>query len=275
MDSLENPSPAVESLDHWGAAPSIPARSPEILPAHLVASEPSALAFDPVEVALRHDGWTPEKQRAFIEHLADCGIVKEAAARVGMTERSAHRLRRRPDADGFNRAWNAAVALGVDQLHSTAFERAIAGTVRKRYFQGEVIGEDRIYDNRLLIALLGRLDKMRSGEVDRTIGDWARSMDALEDGLDSPPAEPDENHRSPVWRDDAGEWLTSFAPPEGFNGDQWGTPDEADYCRRLTIQEIEAVAAWQSRLDEQRSRQRDLYFARLKNGKSAVESQST
>jgi hypothetical protein len=94
---------------------------------------PDSCAFDPVAFAYRTSGWTPERQRQFIEELADCGIVREAAARVGMTEQSAYRLRRRPDAAGLNRAWDAAVQLGVDRLHSTAYERAVTGTVKRHY----------------------------------------------------------------------------------------------------------------------------------------------
>jgi hypothetical protein len=248
-------------------APSTISRSPEILPAAVAAAEAasSELEFAPVAVALRHDGWTPEKQRAFIEHLADCGIVKEAAARVGMTAQSAYGLRRRPDAETFNCAWDAAVQLGVAHLHSTAFERAVEGTVKKRWFNGEVVGEERVFDNRLLMFLLARLDKNRGYPVERTIANWDHSMDAVEDGLAEPLAYPDEDRQSPVWRDEAGEWLTNFAPPAGFNGEQWGKPGEADYCRRLTLEEHEAVEAWKVRLDEKGDRQRDRYFARLKS----------
>ena len=62
------------------------------------ASCPSApTPFDPVPVRARSDGWTPQKQREFIEALADTGVVREAAARGGMTQRSAWRLRGRVD----------------------------------------------------------------------------------------------------------------------------------------------------------------------------------
>src|SRR5688572_982285 len=90
----------------------------------------TAQPFQPIALAARADGWTPERQRQFIEELADCGIVREAAARVGMSEHGAYQLRRRPDAAGFNQAWDAAVQIGVHRLHSTAFERAISGTVK-------------------------------------------------------------------------------------------------------------------------------------------------
>lgn len=38
--------------------------------------------FTPVPSKPRHDGWTPERQKAFIEALADTGSVSRAAAMV-------------------------------------------------------------------------------------------------------------------------------------------------------------------------------------------------
>ena len=37
----------------------------------------------PVALRYRHDGWTPERQIAFIEKLADCGSVTAAASMSG------------------------------------------------------------------------------------------------------------------------------------------------------------------------------------------------
>src|SRR6476469_1273837 len=109
----------------------------------------SRLAFEPVELEHRKDGWTPARQRAFVEALADCGIVREAAARVGMSEQGARALRRRADAASFAIAWEAALQLGADRLRSAAWERAIEGVVKPRFYHGEKIGEERVYDNRL------------------------------------------------------------------------------------------------------------------------------
>ena len=63
-------------------------------------------AFTPVpRQCNRHDGWTPERQRAFIEALADLGSVKHAAARINMSAVGAYTLRRQPGAEGFRAAW--------------------------------------------------------------------------------------------------------------------------------------------------------------------------
>lgn len=71
---------------------------------------PSHLAFDPVPVRARRDGWAPGRQRAYIDVLAECGCVLEACRRVGMPGESAYRLYRRGDAASFRSAWHAAVA---------------------------------------------------------------------------------------------------------------------------------------------------------------------
>jgi hypothetical protein len=124
---------------------------------------PALLDFAPVPVAPRAGGWTPEKQRAFIEALADCGSVPQAARAVGMGVEGAYRLRRRPDAAGFAAAWDAAYAAMTQHLTDAAFARAIHGVRNPVFFQGEVIGERVQYDERLTRFLLERHDPLRHG----------------------------------------------------------------------------------------------------------------
>ena len=82
----------------------------------------SALAFTPVPVRPRRDGWTVEKQRAFIRRLAETGVVAEAARYVGMSERSAHRLAQREDAEQFSEAWDAALRIATRPAVSKLYE---------------------------------------------------------------------------------------------------------------------------------------------------------
>lgn len=72
--------------------------------------------FAPVPRKYRHDGWTPERQKAFIEALADTGSVSRAAAMVNMSSEGAYALRRHQDAEGFRRAWEAALDYGVARM---------------------------------------------------------------------------------------------------------------------------------------------------------------
>jgi hypothetical protein len=68
------------------------------------------IPFNPVPLRHRRDGWTPERQVAFIRALAECGCVLEACRRVGMSSESAYKLARRPDAQSFRVAWTRALA---------------------------------------------------------------------------------------------------------------------------------------------------------------------
>ena len=64
--------------------------------------------FTPVPLRARRDGWTPERQFGYVVALAEFGNARRAAQAVGMTEQSANRLRRRPEAAAFDRLCAAA-----------------------------------------------------------------------------------------------------------------------------------------------------------------------
>ncbi|WP_425230994.1 hypothetical protein [Sphingomonas sp.] len=72
--------------------------------------DPADYRWVPVRRRPRYDGWAEEKQRRFIEVLADTGLVNRAAKAVGMSRESAHRLERSPHGATFARAWDAARA---------------------------------------------------------------------------------------------------------------------------------------------------------------------
>lgn len=130
-----------------------------------------ALAFVPAGVRYRYDGWTPEKQVGFIERLADCGCVEEAARAVGMSRNSAYALRRRSDAQAFRLAWEAAQDNAIGRLNDAALSRAINGVAVPVFYQGEQIGERRYYNDRLAMFLLRYRDPTRYGR-------WLDRMDA-------------------------------------------------------------------------------------------------
>jgi len=70
------------------------------------SDRPALPDFTPVpRRCARHDGWTPERQKAFIEALADTGSVSRAAAMVNMSSEGAYYLRRQHGAEEFRRAW--------------------------------------------------------------------------------------------------------------------------------------------------------------------------
>jgi hypothetical protein len=100
------------------------------------------------------DGWTVEKQYAFIEALAETGIVEEACRRVGMSRTSADNLRRRPCGAPFRRAWQTAIDYALYRVEENAHRRALEGVARPIFYKGEQVGEWRYYDERLTAFLL-------------------------------------------------------------------------------------------------------------------------
>lgn len=70
------------------------------------------LGFSPViRKCKRHDGWTPDRQRAFIASLARLGEVERAAQSLGRTGSGAFKVRTSAGGEGFADAWDAALTL--------------------------------------------------------------------------------------------------------------------------------------------------------------------
>ena len=91
--------------------------------------------FTPVALdRVRHDGWTPERQRLFLVALAALGTVDAAAQAVGMSRISAYNLKKRADAGSFADEWDRALGFGRGMMFDYAMERAIYGvtTIKMR-----------------------------------------------------------------------------------------------------------------------------------------------
>ncbi len=118
-----------------------------------MASTPKLpMPFEPVAVRPRHDGWTLERQFAFVEKLADCGSITAACKHVGMSRESVRRLRRRGRA--FRDACDAALDCGYADVEESAVERSKNGVARPIFYKGEQVGEWRHHDERLTMFLL-------------------------------------------------------------------------------------------------------------------------
>ncbi|MEM7780247.1 MAG: hypothetical protein AAF697_07660 [Pseudomonadota bacterium] len=102
----------------------------------------------------RPDGWTPAKQVGFLRTLATTQSVSAAAQSVGMGRQSAYKLRARLDDAPFGAAWRAAIRGGHEALLEAALDRALHGVEVPHYWQGELVGTSRRYDERLTAMLL-------------------------------------------------------------------------------------------------------------------------
>ncbi|MEQ1530462.1 MAG: hypothetical protein ABL925_14200, partial [Methylococcales bacterium] len=165
--------------------------------------DPDEYRWVPVRRRPRHDGWTEEKQRRFIEALADTGLVSHAAKAVGMGRASANRLRRSPHGAAFARAWDAARLHAGAALEDIAFERAIEGVEHHGYNEyGEVVATKHVVNDRMLTFLLSHLKPERYGKAARALAEPSdaqtpppppvaleASLRAMEPQLPAPPEE--------------------------------------------------------------------------------------
>ena len=123
-----------------------------------------AIRFRPVKVKARHDGWTPERQRDFIDRLCLTGNVSRAARAVGKTAQSAYRLREHEGAGSFNRAWDQALEASRSHVLDIAIERCIEGDTVPVFYKGRKVGERTRHDNSLLTAALNALCKRKQSK---------------------------------------------------------------------------------------------------------------
>lgn len=134
--------------------------------------------------APRHDGWTPDVRVKFLEALSNCGNVSSAAAFVQMSRTAAYNLKQR-DVD-FSRCWDAAILLSRGDATDVLQDRAINGIEEEVYHQGEVVGTRKRYDSRLLLAHIGRLDKLAERiSVSRGAARFGEMLDAIAAGKDT------------------------------------------------------------------------------------------
>jgi hypothetical protein len=147
-----------EEIDPYALSPRL---------AEIYADLPQApLAFAPVPLRARHDGWSALRQRGFIRRLALCGSVSAAAKAVGMSRNAAYLLRGKPGAASFAAAWDAAVAMGSDRVSDHALERALLGERRPVFYRGRQIGEYVRHHEGLTIAVM----RHRDPQAPRSIG---------------------------------------------------------------------------------------------------------
>ena len=124
--------------------------------------DPADYRWVPVRRKPRYDGWTEEKQRRFIEVLADTGQVWLAAKAVGMSRENAYRLRRAAHGAAFARAWDAAREQAGSFIEDVAFERALEGIEQPVFDEfGQVVATRRVFNDRLLMFLLRSLKPER------------------------------------------------------------------------------------------------------------------
>ena len=171
-EPFAQPTPAPADLTSAAAAAS-PDPAPTASPAP--ASFPALVEDLPGdETRAPQTQFTLDLRIAFLEALAVSGSVRSAARRVKVSHQSVYRARRSSAA--FGRAWDAAMVIARGQAEALLADYAMSGVEEEVWYHGEIVGTRRRVSDRLLLAHLGRLDRMRT---DARIEALAEDFDGL------------------------------------------------------------------------------------------------
>jgi hypothetical protein len=244
-----------------------------------VASPPVPLEFAPVPRRYRHDGWTPERQKAFIGALADTGCVTRAAGQVNMAQTNCYTLRRAAGAESFGRAWDAALDFGLKRLKDIAFERAIEGQLVPVFVAGKLMGFRRKRNDALLMFCLRHYGQDANGKrITINYFSSRASAGVLRDGASpgsSPGSAPpqDERIESGAQAEALTTTVRTVISGAGAGGDAAARDDAAALLDGFEGVELddEAAAAIQAALEACAARARAAEVAHDEGGEAAAD----
>lgn len=151
----------------------------------------------------QHNGWTPERQQRFLQHLALHASVAGAARHAGMSRQSAYWLRRQPVGAQFGAAWDAALADRDRVIDDMAMDRLLDGEEEVIERDGEIIAvRRRPADVRLLLFHLKRLERQKIEASQRQIppdSSQVAKVRAELRALMDMPHDPQDDMRAPDW----------------------------------------------------------------------------
>lgn len=115
----------------------------------------------------RHDGWNQHRLQRFLDVLAHCGCVEDAARVAGMSAVAARRACRKYPA--FAAAWNDALERSRQGLIAIAWQRAVEGRETVIIRKGEEY-ERRIQPSDAILSLLLKRGDMSGAQLAREAG---------------------------------------------------------------------------------------------------------
>lgn len=120
---------------------------------------PRVPPFYPVPLRQIRNGWSEERQAHFLGFLAETGSVSAACARVGMSRKGAYQLRRKPHAESFAAAWDAALGWPVRKVTVDEWDALVHDCLLQPRFRcGRYVGYRRKRDAALLSRLLREVE---------------------------------------------------------------------------------------------------------------------
>jgi hypothetical protein len=105
----------------------------------------------------RTDGWSTERQAAFLGHLADNGVVGDAAQIVGKHVSGGYALRRQARGYAFGLGWDAALLIARRVVADAVMTAAIKGETA-RWVRDDGITVYTRQNTKLSLSLLDRMD---------------------------------------------------------------------------------------------------------------------
>ena len=123
--------------------------------------------------------FTRQRQAVFLQLLADSGEVRVAARAAAVSHQTVYRMRRA--CAYFKQGWDAALIVAREKAEEALASRAMHGVEEEVFYHGEVVATRRRYDSRLLLAHLGRLDRLAQSEDVAALSDrFDAVIDAFE-----------------------------------------------------------------------------------------------
>jgi hypothetical protein len=105
----------------------------------------------------RADGWSAGRQAAFLSHLADNGVVADAARCVGMSLAGGYALRRTARGYAFNLGWEAALIIARRIVADNLMTSAIKGE-ESRWVREDGVTTYTRQNTKLSLTLLDRIN---------------------------------------------------------------------------------------------------------------------
>ncbi|MEP5727039.1 MAG: hypothetical protein ABJ311_11525, partial [Erythrobacter sp.] len=122
--------------------------------------------------------FTREDQAAFLDALSDWGNVRAAARATRVSRTTAYRMRRA--CPRFRALWDAALVAARPRVEEVLADRALNGVAEAVYYHGEEVAVRTRFDARLLLAHLGRLDRIAGdGKAEGLAADFFAQVEAL------------------------------------------------------------------------------------------------
>jgi hypothetical protein len=188
-------------------------------------------------VPVHHNHFSRERQVRFLEALAVWGNVRAACRAASIAPQTAYRQRRA--CREFSLGWQAALLAARPQVEDVLADRALNGTEEVVWYHGEEAGRRRRYDGRLLLAHLGRLDRIEeSAEAAAVVADFDAALERLGrgEGVSPPPPPPPPPKPAPEprragdeeWDEDEGEHGDGDEEDEGWEGEEDWDDEEED-----------------------------------------------